>query len=171
MGSTYWAPEFANATYQEWGDFRMEEKRVLEWNPGKSLLKALRAYQRAGNVFTRKLAALRFRLWRHMSHCDLCPTTKIGIGFRMPHPQNIVIHPRVTFGVNCVVFQNVTIGTRGGQEVPTIGSDVEVGPGACILGGVIIGDGARIGANAVVLKDVPAGAMAVGVPARIIYKE
>jgi len=68
-----------------------------------------------------------------------------------------------------MLMQQVTIGTRGADGgVPYLGGHVDVGPGAKILGPVSVGDHARIGANAVVLCDVPAGATALGVPARIV---
>lgn len=80
----------------------------------------------------------------------------------------IVVHKRAKIGNNVIIGPNVTIGGRSGlQNVPSIGNDVVIGAGARILGPVTIGDGARIGANAVVLHDVPAGAVAVGIPARI----
>ena len=68
-------------------------------------------------------------------------------------------------GPNCLVFQQVTIGTGSRPGVPRLGGHVEVGPGAKILGGVSIGDHVVIGANAVVVSDVPDGTLAVGVPA------
>ena len=76
-------------------------------------------------------------------------------------------------GERCMISHGVTIGVLGGDRlgVPRLGNDVYVGCGAKILGPVTIGDGAIIGANAVVLEDVPAGATAVGVPARIIVKK
>jgi len=86
----------------------------------------------------------------------------------MPHPNGIVIHPGATIGVNCLIFQQVTIGNGSRPGQPMIGGHVDIGAGAKLLGGVSIGDHARIGANAVVLDDVPAGACAVGIPARII---
>jgi len=81
----------------------------------------------------------------------------------------IVIHKRATIGSNVTIGPNVTIGGRSGiQRVPVIEDDVWIGAGARILGPVVIGKGAQIGANAVVLHDVPAGAIAVGIPARVV---
>lgn len=78
----------------------------------------------------------------------------------------IVVHARCVIGDDVKISQNVTIGGRSGYEmVPVIEDGVEIGAGACILGPVRVGRGAKIGANAVVLCDVPPGAIAVGVPA------
>jgi len=83
----------------------------------------------------------------------------------------IIIHPKSQIGNNVTIGSHVTIGGRGGPEVPIIGNNVWLGTGARILGGIKIGDNARIGANAVVLIDVPENATAVGVPARIVSKK
>ena len=81
----------------------------------------------------------------------------------------IVIHRRARIGNNVNIGAGVTIGGRGSfEEVPVIEDDVLIGTGAKILGPVTIGRGAQIGANAVVLCDVPAGCTAVGVPARVL---
>ena len=85
----------------------------------------------------------------------------------IPHPNGIVIHSAAKIGPNCLIFQQVTIGSAHGG-VPALGGHVDIGAGAKIIGAVRIGDHAKIGANAVVLIDVPAGATAVGTPARII---
>jgi serine O-acetyltransferase len=83
----------------------------------------------------------------------------------------VVIHRRAVIGENCEIAHHVTIGGRGGfQEVPVVGDNVFIGAGAKILGPIRIGDGATIGANAVVLHDVPAHSVAAGIPARIIKK-
>jgi len=97
---------------------------------------------------------------------------RIGKGFYIGHFGNIIIHPDTVMGERCSISHGVTIGVLGGDRpgVPRLGNDVYVGSGAKILGPVTIGDGAVIGANAVVVKDVPAGATAVGVPARIKLK-
>ena len=86
----------------------------------------------------------------------------------MPHPNGIVIHPLAQIGPNCLIFQQVTIGTRGANLPPVIGGHVDIGAGAKILGPVTIGNYVLIGANAVVICDVPDGCTVVGNPARII---
>ena len=85
----------------------------------------------------------------------------------MPHPNGIVIHPGALIGPNCMLMQQVTIGERR-DGVPSLGGHVDVGAGAKVLGAIHVGDHARIGANAVAVHDVPAGATALGVPARIV---
>ena len=92
----------------------------------------------------------------------------LGPGIFLPHGQ-VVIDGIVSIGKGSVIRPFATIGLVEGQLVgPTLGARVMVGTGAKILGPVTIGEGARIGANAVVLNDVPAGATAVGVPARVV---
>lgn len=85
----------------------------------------------------------------------------------MPHPNAIVIHSDVRIGINCLIFQQVTIGSVNGSKPPKIGGHVDIGAGAKILGELVIGDHAKIGANAVVLIDVPIGETAIGIPAKI----
>jgi serine O-acetyltransferase len=89
------------------------------------------------------------------------------------HPNGVVIHPDTKIGPNCMIFQQVTLGElcETVPGAPKVGGHVDIGAGAKILGPRTIGDHARIGANAVVLEDVPPGAIAVGVPARIIEKK
>ncbi|MEP2651100.1 MAG: serine O-acetyltransferase [Paraglaciecola sp.] len=97
-------------------------------------------------------------------------SAKIGKRLIIEHSGCIVIHGNAELGDDCIIRQGVTIGNRKMDapfEAPQIGNRVNIGAGAKILGGVIIGDDAQIGANAVVIKDVPAGAIAVGVPAQI----
>lgn len=97
---------------------------------------------------------------------------KIGQRLTIEHSGGIVVHGCAEIGDDCVIRQGVTIGNRRMDapfEAPKIGNRVNIGAGAKILGGVTIGDDVSIGANAVVLKDVPTGAIAVGVPAIIIY--
>lgn len=96
---------------------------------------------------------------------------KIGRRLIIEHFGCIIVHNNAIIGDDVVLRQGVTIGIRHikrPHDAPIIGSRVEVGAGAVILGLIQIGDDARIGANAVVLRDVPAGGIAVGVPATII---
>jgi serine O-acetyltransferase len=94
---------------------------------------------------------------------------RIGGGLRLPHPIGVVIHADAQIGPNCIIFQQVTLAEEKGLA-PVVGGHVEIGAGAKIIGGVVIGDHAKIGANCVVLRDVPAGATAVGIPARIVMR-
>lgn len=98
-------------------------------------------------------------------HCE----TRVGRRLRIDHFGGIIISGDAVIGDDVVVRQGVTIGLRHDNErgSPIIGNRVDIGAGAKILGPIQIGDGAVIGANAVVIRDVPAGALAVGVPARI----
>jgi len=93
--------------------------------------------------------------------------TRVGRRFHIVHPGMVLIHPQAVFGDRCGVMHNVTVGMNTDGGVPTVGDDVFIGTGAVVLGAIHIGDGARIGANSLVLTDVPAGAMAIGVPAKI----
>jgi serine O-acetyltransferase len=146
-------------------DWSRELKRFLVWDPGRSLLASIRSYQRGGWL-TRKLAVVRHRFWSVVTGADIPLNSRIGGGLLIPHPNGIVIHPDAIIGPNCLVFQQVTIGTRNGLGVPHIGGHVDIGAGARILGPVSIGDHAQIGANAVVVTDVPEAAIALGVPAK-----
>lgn len=98
---------------------------------------------------------------------DAAWEAKIGPGLVLYHPTGVVIGPDVVLGRDCEIHSCVTLGSRGGRSMPTVGDEVQIGAGARLLGPIQIGDRARIGANAVVLADVPAGASAVGVPAQV----
>lgn len=105
--------------------------------------------------------------------CDIDPQARIGAGFYTPHPTAIVIGGGVVIGQNVAILQNVTLGRghRNLEESPNIGDGVEIGCGAAVLGPIRVGANAKIGANSVVLKDVPAGAVAVGSPARLLNQD
>ena len=125
------------------------------------------AHHRLG-VFARVVAALNLALFG----IEVSPRIEIGEGLFLPHTSGTVIGA-ARIGRNVTIFQGVTLGAKeldmhfAAELRPTIEDDVVIGAGAKVLGGVRVGVGARIGANAVVLHDVPAGATAVGVPAQI----
>ena len=103
------------------------------------------------------------------------PTATIGEGTVLAyHGIGLVIHARAVIGRRCVIGQGVTIGAAAGytssetHPVPQIGDDCYIAAGARILGGITIGERSTIGANAVVTENIPAGSIAVGVPARVI---
>jgi serine O-acetyltransferase len=146
------------------------------WDPSRRLLKAIRDYQKArdsGRIWAKlimKVCALRHRFWTVVTGAEIDLNCTIGGGLLLPHPNGIVIHPDAVIGPNCLIFQQVTIGTTARGGCPVIGGHVDIGAGARILGAVLIGDHAVIGANAVVLCDVPAYGRAVGVPAVVTLR-
>ena len=143
------------------------------WSPSRSLLGTIRRYQalrdKAGllPVIRRRALVLRYRFWSVVTGADIPLNAQIGGGLLMPHPNGIVIHPDAIIGPNCLLFQQVTIGSAR-DGVPRIGGHVDVGAGAKIIGPITVGDHAQVGANAVVTQDVPAGSVVAGVPARIV---
>jgi len=93
---------------------------------------------------------------------------RIGKGLRIHHFGGIILHPSVELGEHCTIFHGVTLGeTRTMEGAPCVGNDVVMGAGAKILGRIRLGDGCRVGANAVVLTSVPPHYVAVGVPATL----
>jgi serine O-acetyltransferase len=120
-----------------------------------------------GNASGALLARALQLIWRGVDGLDMGRTV-IGPGLFISHGQGTILSAE-RIGANLQVHQGVTIGwDYRGERRPIVGNDVFIGAGAKVLGAVTIGDGARIGANAVVVTDVPAGATAVGVPARIL---
>ncbi len=110
-------------------------------------------------------------LGRFFTGIEIHPGAKIGTGFFIDHGMGVVIGETSEIGDNVTLYQGVTLGGTGkerGKRHPTLGNDVLVGVGAKVLGAITIGDGARIGGGAVVLRDVPPHATAVGVPAKVV---
>lgn len=156
-------------------DWSRESIGFFEWAPDRRLIQTIRRYQRTNRmnvlfrVVCRRCIKISHAFWSVITGTNIPLTAQIGGGLQIPHPNGIVIHPRAKVGVNCTIFQQVTLGGRDDKHgAPVIGNHVIIGAGAKILGDVIVGDHAKIGANAVVLRDVPSRASAVGVPARII---
>ena len=132
----------------------------------------------------RMMLLIRFAAWCNQKHLkglpflmqrlislfyglEIAVGQEIGGGLYIAHPYGTVIMPE-QIGQNCSIIHNVTIGMRNETRFPCIEDNVFIGAGARVLGGIRIGRGTSIGANAVVIDDLPAGATAVGVPARVI---
>lgn len=112
-----------------------------------------------------------FRRCRNIYGIELPWSVQLGRGVVIEHQGGIVIHGASVIGDRCILRQGCTLGIRRLSDTaaaPLLEEGVELGAGAVLLGRIRIGRGARIGANAVVLEDVPAGAMALGVPAKIV---
>lgn len=112
---------------------------------------------------------------RFLTGIEIHPGAKIGRRVFIDHGMGVVIGETAEIGDDCTIYQAVTLGGtslyRGTKRHPTLGRGVVVGAGAKVLGGFTVGDGAKIGSNAVVVKPVPAGATAVGNPARVVDPE
>lgn len=111
-----------------------------------------------------------FRRVRNRYGIEVPFSAQIGRRVVIEHQSGIVIHGASVIGDDCIIRQNCTLGIRRLSEpsqAPVLGRGVDVGAGACILGSISIGDYARIGANSVVLINVPAHAVAAGVPATV----
>ena len=137
-------------------------------------------FYKIGNVFWRYnlkfLARLIMHFARIFTGIEIHPAAKIGSNFFMDHGLGIVIGETTEIGENVTIYQGVTLGgimpsiesdsQRNQKRHPTVGNNVIIGSGAQILGSINIGDNARIGANSVVSRDVPANVTVAGVPAR-----
>lgn len=137
--------------------------------------KIMRIYRISNFLYNRRiplLPKLITRFIRLMFSAEIPCSCTLGKGVQLKHGGlGIVIHDKAIIGDNTVIFQHVTIGGRESSGTPTIGRNVYIGVGACILGNVFVGDNSKIGANAVVVKDVPQNVTVVGVPANILIKK
>ena len=132
-------------------------RRVYAWRGGPLKWAGLKAYW------------LLYRLVETAVGITLPISADVGPGLRIWHFGNIIIHADVSIGSNCTLRQGVTIGNRHADgPVPRIGDNVDIGAYAQILGGIKIGNNCKIGSMSVVLSDVPDGATAVGIPARVV---
>jgi serine O-acetyltransferase len=160
---------------------------VFERDPAaRSTLEVLTCYP---GVHARIMHRISHRLWqwrlfwlaRFMSHIarfltgiEIHPGATIGRRFFIDHGMGVVIGETAEIGDDVTLYHGVTLGGtswKEGKRHPTLGKGVVVGAGAKILGPILIGDAAKIGSNAVVVKNVPAGATAAGIPARILDEE
>lgn len=114
------------------------------------------------------------QLGRFFTGIEIHPGAEIGDGFFIDHGMGVVIGETTIIGSNVTIYQGVTLGGTGkekGKRHPTIGDNVVIGTGAKVLGNITIGENSYIGANAVVIKDVPPNSTVVGVPGRITKQD
>lgn len=114
------------------------------------------------------VAKIIWRLMYLLFACQIPPTAILEKGVNIAHGIGIVIHQNSRIGKGTMIYQNVTIGSGQG---PIIGENCILGCGCCVLGDIVIGNNVKIGANAVVLADVPDNTTVVGVPGRVINHE
>ncbi len=148
---------------------------VLTLYPGLHALMLHRLAHRcwAGGFKWLGRAISQFTRW--LTGIEIHPGATIGRNVFIDHGMGIVIGETAEIGDGCTIYQGVTLGgtslERGAKRHPTLGKNVVVSAGAKVLGGFTVGEGAKIGSNAVVIKPVPPGATAVGIPARIIQAD
>lgn len=137
-------------------------------------LHAIWAHRAASWLWHHRLrfaARLLAALARMLTTVDIHPAATIGRRVFIDHALGVVIGETAEVGDDVTIYQGVTLGgtsLQAGKRHPTVGDRVTIGAGAKVLGAITIGDGARIGANSVVLRDVPSGAVVVGVPGQVI---
>lgn len=166
---------------------KLEAKNILRKDPAaKSLLEVILCYpsikvglyHRLAHKLYKKDKVILSRIIsqrvRRITGIEIHPGAKIGDNFFIDHGMGVVIGETTEIGNNVLIYHGVTLGgtglDKGVKRHPTIEDDVIIGAGAKILGPITIGRGSKIGANSVVLKDVPAYSTAVGLPARVVNK-
>ncbi|MCL6556186.1 MAG: serine O-acetyltransferase [Burkholderiales bacterium] len=147
---------------------------VLTTYPGVHALLIHRLTHRLWKAGFKWLARFIAHLSRWLTGIEIHPAAVIGRRVFIDHGMGVVVGETAEIGDDCTLYHGVTLGGttwKKGKRHPTLGKGVVIGAGAKVLGPIQIGDGAKIGSNAVVVKDVPAGATAVGIPARILDSE
>ena len=167
-------------------NLRYDLNRVMENDPAARskievfllypTIHALIAYRLAHFLYTKKfffLSRLVSQISRFFTGIEIHPGAKIGKGLVIDHGMGVVIGETAEIGDNVLLYHGVTLGGTGkdkGKRHPTLGDNVIIGAGAKVLGPIYIGSNSKVGANSVVLKDVPEGATAVGIPAKNIIR-
>jgi serine O-acetyltransferase len=152
-GRDWTKPGFRAVAVHRFGNWRMTVRPKLLRAPLSLLYRAL------------------FRHVRNHYGIELPYSATLGRRVIIEHQGAIVIHGSAVIGDDCILRQGVTLGNKSLDrpfDAPTLGRSVNVGAGAKLLGAITIGDHAQIGANAVVLRDIPANTTAVGIPARVL---
>lgn len=166
---------------------KREGQNILIKDPAaKSLLEAILCYPSIKAVLYHKLAHWLYKKdkivlsriisqrTRRVTGIEIHPGAKIGKNLFIDHGMGVVIGETAEIGDNVLMYHGVTLGGTGREKEvkrhPTVEDDVIIGAGTKILGPITIGKGAKIGANSVVLKDIPPYSTAVGAPARIVNK-
>ncbi|MBP3906467.1 MAG: serine O-acetyltransferase [Peptostreptococcaceae bacterium] len=138
---------------------------------------ALILHRLAHRLYKKKrffISRLISQLNRALTGIEIHPGATIGKGILIDHGLGVVIGETAEVGDRVTIYHGTTLGGTGkekGKRHPTVGNDVIIGAGAKLLGPIVVGDNAKIGANAVVLKDVPEGATVVGIPGKIVIKK
>lgn len=167
--------------------FRTEIRAAFERDPAATnYLEVLLTYSGLHTVISHRIAHFLWKvripilprlisqIARGLTGVEVHPGATIGKGFFIDHGMGVVIGETTIIGDNVTLFQGVTLGGTGkerGKRHPTIGNNVVVGTGAKVLGNITVGDNSYIGANAVVIKDVPHNSTVVGVPGRITKQD
>lgn len=144
---------------------------VLTTYPGLHAIQFHRISHRLWRANLKWLARMISSLSRWLTGIEIHPGAKLGRRFFIDHGMGVVIGETAEIGDDCTLYHGVTLGGtswKKGKRHPTLGNSVVVGAGATVLGPIMINDGARIGSNAVVVKDVPLGATVVGIPGRVV---
>jgi serine O-acetyltransferase len=148
---------------------------VLTCYPGLHAVLLHRLAHGCWNIGFKWLGRFISHISRWFTGIEIHPAAKIGNRVFFDHAMGVVVGETAEIGDGCTIYQGVTLGGtslyKGEKRHPTLGKDVVIGAGAKVLGGFTVGDGAKVGSNAVVTKPVPAGATAVGNPARIIQAD
>ena len=168
------------------GNLRYDLNKVMENDPAARskievfllypTIHALIAYRISHYLYINKLfflARLISQISRFFTGIEIHPGAKIGRGLVIDHGMGVVIGETSEIGDNVLLYHGVTLGGTGkdkGKRHPTVGNNVVIGAGAKVLGPIYIGSNSKIGANSVVLNNVPEGATAVGIPAKNIIK-
>ena len=166
---------------------RQDIRTALERDPAaRSALEVLLCYPGVHAIWIHRIAS---RLWgwgwltlaRFVSHVgrfltgiEIHPAARLGPGLFIDHGMGVVIGETAEIGENVTILQGVTLGgtsLKREKRHPTLGRSVVVGAGAKILGGFTIGDGSRVGAGSVVVREVPPNSVVVGVPGRVTYRD